>query len=400
MRNFKNKKQFVLLFLLGIVFYSCSKDEQSQAKVELQNNENFVELTQAKEIGGDIYFSSLTSAKANKGGAEISSKRTIKTITEAKNDNGKTSYYIINYNEGGFILLSADNRIQPILAYSEEGRFEIDETAYSEGLQFWTNDTKMQISEIQNSKLEQSSENKIAWEKIQNILTNQNLFSKEDPIECYDHTEIYTVGPFLNSKWYQDGGFNDALPYISCGSFTFQVYAGCVPIAMGQVMKYYQYPTNYNWSFMPLTSATTTTANFIADIHTAINDVYSDSPIYSCTATSVYPDKDMGYVLRSQFGYSSASYANYNSTTVRNNLNLGKPVILAGDNGNTGHMWVCDGYRDTAFHFADCTGALYQFLHMNWGFGDNNDGWFALGNFNPGNTHYNYNKKMIYNITP
>jgi len=109
----------------------------------------------------------------------------------------------------------------------------------------------------------------------------------------------------------------------------------------------------------------------------------------------------MGYVLKTQFNYSSASYSNYNSTTVRNNLTLGKPVILAGDNGTTGHMWVCDGYRDTTFHFADCTGAVYKHFHMNWGFpnGDNN-GWFSYGNFNPGNTHYNNNKKMIFNITP
>lgn len=403
MKNFKNNKQFVLLFLLGIVFYSCSKDEQSQTKAELQNNENFVELIQAKEIGGDIYFSSITtSAKANKSETVISSKRTIKTISEAKNDNGITSYYIINYNEGGFILLSADNRIQPILAYSEEGKFEIDETAYPEGLKFWMDDAKKQISEIQNSKIKQSSEDKIAWEKIQYILTNQSLFSKEDPIDCYDHTETYTVGPFLNTKWQQEGGFNDALTYIGCGGYYRQVYAGCVPIAMAQVMKYYQYPTNYNWSLMPLTSATTTTANFIADIHTAINNVYNDSPVYSCAVTSVYPDKDMGYVLRSQFNYSSANYANYNSTTVRNNLTSGKPVILAGDNGiSSGHMWVCDGYRDTTFHFADCTGALYRHFHMNWGWenGDNN-GWFLYDNFNPNGTNYNSHKKMIYNIIP
>lgn len=402
MQNFKNKKRFVLLFLLGIILYSCSKDEQSNEKVELQNNENFVDLAKAREVGEDIYFSSITNANANKGEVNISSKRTIKTITEAKNDNGKISYYILNYNEGGFILLSADKRTQPILAYSEEGKFEVDEAAYPEGLQFWMDDAKRQISEIQNSKMEQSIENEITWENIQNILTSQSLFSKEDPIDCYDHTEIDTVGPFLNTEWHQAGGFNDALTYINCYGFPQQVYAGCVPIAMAQVMKYHQYPTSYNWSMMPPTIGTTTTANFISDIHTAINNVYSDMPIYLCNVTRVNAEKDMGYVLRSQFNYSSANYTGYNSTTVRNNLSLGKPVILAGDNGsNSGHMWVCDGYRDTTFHFADCTGALYRFFHMNWGWvnGDYN-GWFTYSNFNPGNTNYNNNKQMIYNITP
>ncbi|MDD3722085.1 MAG: C10 family peptidase [Lutibacter sp.] len=99
-----------------------------------------------------------------------------------------------------------------------------------------------------------------------------------------------------------------------------QVLAGCVPIAMAQVMKYHQYPTNYDWAFMPLTYGTTATANLIADIHDAIHNVYSDSPIYECDGTGVNSSHDMGNVLKTQFNYSYASKASYNYNTVKSNL--------------------------------------------------------------------------------
>ena len=400
MRNLKQTKRFIFLFLLGTLLYSCSENEQFETKVEEQNNENFIELSQATEIGEEIHFATKTSNNKSKGNLNTSKKRTIKSVNQAKNNNGKTSYYIINYNEGGFILLSADNRTQPIIGYSKEGNFETDKNLYSLGLQFWTEDAKQQILEIQNSNIKQSAKEKIAWKQIQNILTNQSLFSKEPDYECYRHTETYTKGPLLSSKWHQNDGFNNDLSSITCGGYSRKVDAGCVPIAMGQVMKYYEYPTNYNWTSMPSNYGTTTTSNFILDIHNAIKNEYSAWPSYDCYGTSVASQANMGHVLKTQFSYSRADWANFNYRTVINNISYNKPVILSGDNGNTGHMWVCEGYRRTTFHFDDCTGVGYLHFYMNWGWGGSNNGWFSFNNFNPANTHYNNNKKMIYNITP
>ncbi|AYN06163.1 hypothetical protein EAG11_19875 [Flavobacterium sp. 140616W15] len=45
----------------------------------------------------------------------------------------------------------------------------------------------------------------------------------------------------------------------------------------------------------------------------------------------------------------------------------GKPVILSGSNGSSGHMWVCDGYIQTSSYFSDCTGIGYLHFRMNWG---------------------------------
>ncbi|MFD2034012.1 C10 family peptidase [Belliella marina] len=198
-------------------------------------------------------------------------------------------------------------------------------------------------------------------------------------------------------KYLQMGGFNDALPFITCSGTNFQVFAGCVPIAMGQVMRYYQYPYNYDWASIPLTSwgATTTTANFIADIHDAIGNMYSGQPMYDCNGTGVSASANMGNVFKNKFNYSSASWADFNRNVVRSNIaNYSRPVILSGDNGITGHMWVFNGYRSTTFYFDDCTGVSFLSLHINWGWlNGSNNGWYSFQNFNPGNTHFNNNKK-------
>lgn len=403
-RNNQTKRSaFFILILLAI--FSCSKEGELENS-NINEQKNFIELSKANEIASGIFFKTKTNSIASKGTILESSKRTIETINNVKNEEGKISFYIINYDEGGFIILSADKRTQPILGYSENGKFVFDENSYPPGLKFWIKDTKNQITDIQNSNIEQSEKDKLAWELVQYAIANpsSSIFAREPPPEeCYNHTEEYIVGPLLNTLWYQGGGFNDALPTILCFGINVNAAAGCVPIAMAQVMKYYQYPTSYNWALMPLTSGTTTTANFIADIWDAIGNVYSGWPSYDCDGTGVGTTLNMGNVLTTQFNYSSAVSANYDYNTVKSNLNYNKPVILSGNNGSPiGHMWVCDGYRETSYYFADCTGGtFYPLFHMNWGWWNGEyNGYFAYNNFNPNNTNYNTAKKMIYSITP
>lgn len=396
MKRIKKIKWIPILTI--ILLFSCSGENEFESTNPSQ--ENFVSLSLARGVAKNIPLA-LKGAFSKK---EASSVLTVESIYESKNDQGKTCFYVINYIEGGFAIISADKRTQPILAFSENNKFIINESSFSPGLKFWINDTEKQITKIQNSNIRQSEKEKIAWKKIMasGIIKTSHTPANEPPTECYEHTEVFTIGPFLNSHWYQSGGFNDALPFLSCNGSNFQVYAGCVPIAMGQVMRYYEYPNNYNWSAMPLTSfgATTTTANFIADIHTAISNAYNGQPVYDCNGTGVLSSANMGNVLKTKFNYTSADKGNYNRFIVKSNITKHRPVILSGNNGSEGHMWICDGYQETILHFEDCTATGYLHFHMNWGWGGDNDGWYSFDNFNPNSTQYNNNKKMIYNIIP
>ncbi|QOG01919.1 C10 family peptidase [Flavobacterium sp. MDT1-60] len=389
-----------LFFLLLVTIFSCSKDNESENLKDVQQ-ENFVDSTLAKEIASEILFKTETNSSVSKSTSTNITKKNIESITEVKNDQGNTVFYIINYKAKGYILLSADNREQPIVAFSEDSKFVLDADANDFGLKTWFNNTKKQITSIQNSSAKQTEEKKIQWRQVKNMLANNNIFSKIPADQCFEHTTSVSKGPFLQSSWQQAKGFNSALKYISCDGDDFQVYAGCVPISMAQVMRYYQYPTNYNWSAMPMEDASSTTANFIADIHTAIGSIFEGQLYYNCHATGVIKSADMGKVLKSKFNYTSADTAPYNYSTVKANLEAGKPVLLVGAGNAGAHMWVCDGYSASSFYSADCTGSSTLYFHMNWGWknGENN-GFYAYNNFNPSIYTFNEALVMTYNIKP
>jgi len=401
-----NKLRNILLNLLTLIIafllnVSCSKNQEFNEK-NFFTDENFIEKSLVKDIASSILFPSKADGGINENNKIVT--KTVSSINEVKNTDNKVFLYIINYSGGGFVIMPADKRIQPILAYSVSNEFSYDESLIPDGLKFWLNDILFQISEIQNNNIKQSNEVRLAWEHVQQIITNNfnNTRIIEDPNECYEHVESYSVLPLLNTTWDQLRGFNDDLPYIVCNDLYFQVYAGCVPIAMAQVMKYHQYPSYYDWASMPSTYATATTASFIRDIHIAINNVYSDQPSYYCSGTSVSSTADMGLVLKTQFNYHDAIMADYDFSIVRSNLDSNKPVLLVGFDSDSysGHMWVCDGYTSTKYFFDDCTGFSTLYFHMNWGWFGKYDAYYAYNNFNPGDYTFNDNKIMIYNITP
>ncbi|MDT0677295.1 Spi family protease inhibitor [Autumnicola musiva] len=78
--------------------------------------EHFIDLEHAKEISKNFY----------KSDGKKSSNFINKKIEEhlVVNPDGKNpTSYIMNYEGGGFIIVSADDRTIPILAYSEKNKF-------------------------------------------------------------------------------------------------------------------------------------------------------------------------------------------------------------------------------------------------------------------------------------
>ena len=99
------------------------------------------------------------------------------------------------------------------MGFPVSNTFSVDENSYPEGLDFWLNDTKQRIADIQESTIEQTENEIIAWRLVKESIIQQISSVKMEPIEdCYEHTELYSKGPLLNTEWYQTGRFNDDLP--------------------------------------------------------------------------------------------------------------------------------------------------------------------------------------------
>jgi len=410
--------KFLSVFILLISLFSFSCQEKENIEIKSKKPErNYVSKDLAKSVAEKIEFN-------NKKSLKTKSHRKIKSIFGVPVKTGKNKksseksekvFYIINYDKEGFIILAANKKVRPILAYSEKNHFPIksefdpagNSESYPFGLNAWLYNMKKHIKKITKDNLKGIKKTKLEtnrkiWEKlINNQSFNvpygiQNFRSQNKNIEppddgCDDYTNTY--GPYLETQWHQRSGFNAELPDYGCNTtFNGKPLVGCVAVAMAQVMNYHEYPNDYNWNNMPDTYATTSTALLMEDVGAAVN------MDYGCYASDA-SGEDIAPAFKDEFGYSSASYHSYDYSEVGNEIaNYERPVILTGSGDGAAHAWVCDGYR--VYH-NECTGCSFVDLYMHWGWkGNDFNGWYDFDDFDPGDYTFNNNNKMVHNIIP
>lgn len=362
--------------------------------------ECLVSLTEAKSIGVKHELTTISTRASNPNlkslGNSLGKFENIKAVTDSNNI---ISYYIINYKGGGFLILSADKRVKPVLAYSNESSFPIDKIEYPEGIVDWLESSKKYVAKVRNSKSKLTSDDIELWSDcmISRVTKRPPLEDGECIGGCPNTS--YTRGPLLKTEWAQGQGFNAQVPFTGCtGNAYDRALVGCVAVAMAQVMKYHQYPNTFNWNAMDNIYATAETARLMADIG-ASDGV---NMTYGCIVSGAYSE-DIAGALKRKYKYSSANFGDFNSATVKSEISNGRPVLLSGKNlsKKEGHAWVADGYRSDMIYSSDCNNSwTYLYLHMNWGWGGYSDGYYSFDNWTGGGSSFNDNKKMTYNIKP
>jgi len=127
-------------------------------------------------------------------------------------------------------------------------------------------------------------------------------------------------------------------------------------------------------------------AQFLLHCGVAVNMWYG--PDASGSQTDLIED-----ALTDYFKYNAdyAAKSNYNdqdwADLIKNEIDNKRPIVYAGSDDNGGHAWNCDGYIDDEFH-------------MNWGWGGNSDGYYALDHLVAGGYNFNQGFEIIYNIYP
>lgn len=210
-----------------------------------------------------------------------------------------------------------------------------------------------------------------------------------------------TVDNFVKSTWGQgspitpavyNNDYNQYCPIIDgkCA------YAGCVPVAIGQIMRYYEYPNDLgNWKDMPYDCASTTTAKLLRAIGIGVNAEYS------LTGTSASLNDAVNYMNK----YFSTQTYNYSFDLVFDNINNKKPVLMTGQltdtNGKTmSHAFLCSGgskrtsityyslYTFVGMHTYTkawgpiCCDQQYEgYAYINWGWNGWCDGMYTYDNF-------------------
>lgn len=344
-------------------------------------------------------------------------------------DNDQPVYYVVYLQPNGFVIVSADDLVEPIIAFADDGTFEPSLENPLGALV--NNDLNGRITTVRNTfslQMEVPGGPRSKWRHLISLAeASENGFGLMGLITLSD----VRVEPLIKSKWGQR--------YI-CGKNGYNYYTpnnyhcGCTATAMAQLMRYHEHPTGrmkigrinfsikvddeselaytlggngkggpYKWSLMELEPGCSTTL----EQRQAIGALCYDAAVAAQTgfsenssASNLHDARD---ALRNTFKYNNAlrasdSIGNIGSSVLNNmvntNLDAGYPVILGikREETDSGHAVVADGY---GYDFS----RLYHHLNMGWS--GNDDIWYNLPDIDSSRAElYDTVNGCIYNIFP
>jgi streptopain len=416
-----------------LFFYGCQKNltnDNPLTEKNVQLVQESVAVSIAEHFKPSDFFNESNPTNNSNTRSTLTGQNKIKAKYLYNDSYGNPAIYIFNFeNNAGFIFVSADYQMQPILAFVEHGAFKKD--TVPAGLLAWVDKTMENIEIVRQGLYDNSKVAAVAWRNYYKQNGNGGIKAlKEPPVDNNNCSEdkwtATSVGPLLSVTWGQGCSYNDLCPELSCdlGCGNGRALTGCVATSTSQVIKYW-HPTNsynYNYASMTATSGNGEVQRLMSDVGRAIN------MSYGCTASSANSSNIID-VLKGNFGFTSANNGKYTWQGVQGNLNNHWPVVLNACRTKKGnwfidrwnkysdcHSWVCDGYNQFNFTFCEngqYTGSSsYLYFHMNWGWHEwytnisldypDYNGWFAFDNWDIAgiNRNYQYAQEMVGDIHP
>lgn len=342
---------------------------------------------------------------------------------------GRPLFHEVSLDSGGFVLMAAEDDLEPVIAFSEHGFLEVDpenplyalvQADLMGRMAALRRAGKRDVPDGFSVRAAYVSPERMKWQ----ALLGGNAPADTAMASIPSVTDV-RVPPLVASKWNQSrvAGLN-VYNYFTPNNYV----CGCVATAMAQVIRYHQFPTAgigvkpftiyvdkvsqsastrggdgsggaYGWNLMPLVPAAGITDGerqmigaLCYDAGLSVNMSYEASGSGSnMNAASRAMVKTFGYG-HSVCGSTGGELTGHGLLEmVQPNLDAGFPVLF-GISGNGGHAIVCDGYG-----FNGSPSTLYH--HLNLGWGGNSDAWYNLPNIGTG---YNFNliNACVYNIFP
>ena len=360
------KKTLLMLSLFAILLTSCNGQNEDLFNVEksFKTNESFL-VPESRAIEQAIsFFNAKEKSKPSRKRASVK-RRTLAALNTC-HAQAQEGVYIINFeNNGGFAVVSADKRDNvSVYIASPDGSFDENNNACQELLFAVKNYQKASISSYASNP------------------------DKGDATYTETTTVEENYGPLLSTCWWQKGVFNRELKNIYGENVNSPM--GCVPVAIGQIINYYQYPDKIREEYIDW--------DLISQV--------SGREIYSTPATNAasrllyiiglglgidYPNEsgasyDDAVGEFRKLGYTFATKKGYNATIVKKQISQGNPVYMRGQNDDGGHAWVADGFMKikTEYRVYDENGNLventvlndynydniYDYIHLNLGWGE------------------------------
>lgn len=298
-----------------------------------------------------------------------------------------TLLYIIDFeDEQGFAVVSANPNTEGLLAITDQGNYSETEAEDIKGFQ--------QIMNYACQYVEQANA----------------VLVPVTPIPFTDTLVVSEVLPRLGTqRWGQTAPE---------GYLCRNGVAGCVNIAIVEVMSKYEHPQTIELTY-PERDVDVISLDWIdikrhvvsgRDCDTIVNMLYEQ---YRCHATdsahrnlarlcrqigndthSIYLHENTGsfegyipQVFR-KYGFAPSGIASYPGGITKMRLDNGNMIVMVGFDTSTddGHAFVVDGYRELQIHSADIipsTTIREVYNHVNWGWNGKYNGYFLDNIFHP-----------------
>ena len=144
--------------------------------------------------------------------------------------------YIVNYEDSaGFAIVSADNRLPDVLAYSDKGTLSENEKL-PQGVQMLL----AGLPEYARERIEEVNAVIANADGIYDSMPDKDGYYRLNQRYMWGKRDEMTKGPLVNTKWGQGKPFNDYMPRDE--TFGTLAPAGCVAVALGQIMVAHQWP--------------------------------------------------------------------------------------------------------------------------------------------------------------
>lgn len=298
------------------------------------------------------------------------------------------SFYVFSFNPTGFVIVSAEEGMRPVLGYSLTDDFARQEQP--DALRWWLSEYSKQAK--------QAAEGNVQTAGLSGGLRS---FSQ-------------SIRPLIQTEWGQDMEYQTYTPMVD-GK---HCLVGCLAVSMAQMMAYYGYPANGSGKVEYTSKLYECKESFNTDLsqysfnwNAIRSDKIAAARLLSCCGLSI----EMQYGLEASASYSSnllrAMVNNFRydksaklikreyytdeewEQLLHDELSAGRPVVYGGNDDGTGsHSFICDGYD-----------AEDDFYHINWGWSGYQNGYFAITGayaLNVGTRTYNKHHEMILGLKP
>jgi len=362
--------------------------------------------------------------------------RIVGTATPLLDPTGESTLgYVYEVDPVGYVVITTDTHLTPVIAFSYESNFSWDEDPNNVLLHMLRQDLSLRMAAADAGALvpEAAASNESDWGRLLSPPAPPQADGASSPEPPGNGTTVY--GPWITTYWDQDSPYNDDCPIDPVTSD--RCVVGCTATALAQILNYWQYPTSVDFDDPVPGGAdyTTDTRSIFIDAGTAnftgidYNDCNPSDAVaaalsfaagvsvemdYTSTGSSAHmahwpaalagnwspwspPDEHWGYAsadLRTYAGdyswWGSPYYTTEASfyTQLSTSMTQGRPagVWVSVSGGGGGHTIVADGWQSGG-----------RVFHLNYGWTYHANGWYTMPTGMPS---YGFVEASVVNIYP